>query len=250
MLRLLSEYGSIFAAAETVQLPGRCIFENESQVAEFHSKLRSKSEIMNGVVIELQEAAMTALLEAQAEARKVGLRISPLDGSIAGKRSYSDTTRIWNSRYLKALNHWVRLGKISTEEADAARKDTVLVQIRKVIDWESGGLNFGTNLKGSIFSSAAPPGTSHHISMLAFDVIEYANANVRCLLNRYGWFQTILSDAPHFTYLGFLDTRLTIRGLTPTKAGPYEYWVPYIPVSPKSIISPSSPNLTRHPISY
>ncbi len=224
--RLLSEYGSIFVAADAVRVPSHCIFENEKQVTEFQSSSRSSSEIMSGVTIELQDEAMTALLNAQAEARRIGLRITPLDGSIAGKRSYSDTIRIWNSRYLRALDHWVRRGKISPEEAQTARNDAVLVQIRKVMDWESTGLNFGTNIKGSIFSSTAPPGTSQHLSMLAFDVVQYANRNIRAIMNKHGWYQTVANDPPHFTFLGLTEKELPSRGLKNIVKGNYKFWVP------------------------
>ena len=57
--RLLVEYGAIFAAGESVKLPSRCIFENESQVSAFQVGSKSRSEIMSGTTIELQDAAMT-----------------------------------------------------------------------------------------------------------------------------------------------------------------------------------------------
>lgn len=224
--RLLSEYGSIFAAADSVKLPAKCVFEDESQVAEFQRGSRPRSELMSGVTIELQDAAMAALIAAQAEAAKLKLRITPLDGSIAGKRSYSDTIRIWDSRYLKALDHWVRRRKISIEHADIARKDDVITQIRKVMDWENDGLNFGTNIKGSIFSSTAPPGTSQHLSMLAFDVVQYSNRSVRAIMNKHGWFQTVANDPPHFTFLGLTEKELPSRGLRNIVRGNYNFWVP------------------------
>jgi hypothetical protein len=227
-LRLISEYGSMFAAVDKVRLPNLCIFENEIQVTEFHRGLKSRVETMSGVTIELQDAAIITLISAQTEAARKGLRISPLDGSIAGKRSYSDTIRIWNSRYLKALDYWVRRGKVSPEEAEIARQDKVIIQIRKVMDWETNGLNFGTNIKGSIFSSTAPPGTSQHLSMLAFDVVQYSNRSVRAIMNKHGWFQTVANDPPHFTYLGVDENELQSRGLKAATKGGYKFWVPAI----------------------
>ena len=224
--RLLSEYGAIFTAVETVQTPNRCVFEEEKQVTVFQDTVRSRAERMSGVTIELQDEAMSALLDAQADAVKAGLRITPLDGAIAAKRSYSDTILIWNSRYLKALVYWEKHGKITTEDAEAARNDMVVVQIRKVMYWENRGLNFGTNIKGSIFSSTAPPGTSQHLSMLAFDVVQYSNRSVRAIMNRHGWFQTVANDAPHFTYLGVTGSDLPSRGLKSITMGGYQFWVP------------------------
>ncbi len=223
---LLSLYGSVFAASEAVRLPSRCIFENDLQVSEYQRQMRQASEEMDGVTIELQATAMASLIAARAEATKLKLRITPLDGSIAGRRSYSDTVRIWNSRYLRALDHWVRRGRITAKEAEVARKDGVLVQIRKVIDWESQGLNFGTNIKGSIFSSTAPPGTSQHLSMLAFDVVQYSNDRIRSIMNKHGWYQTVANDPPHFTFLGLTEKELPSRGLKNIVRGNYKFWVP------------------------
>ena len=115
--RLLTEYGAIFAADKNVVVAYRCIFENDEQVAEYQKKMPISRETMGGVTIELQKPAMDALLAARAEAAELGLSISPLDGSIAARRSYSDTVRIWNSRFLKALDHWSQQGKILSEDA-------------------------------------------------------------------------------------------------------------------------------------
>jgi len=38
--------------------------------------------------------------------------------------------------------------------------------------------------------------------MLAFDANEHGSAAVRAVLAKHGWFQTVASDAPHFTFLG------------------------------------------------
>jgi len=38
--------------------------------------------------------------------------------------------------------------------------------------------------------------------MLAFDVTEFQNLRVRELLGKHGWFQTVLSDLPHFYFFG------------------------------------------------
>ena len=44
--------------------------------------------------------------------------------------------------------------------------------------------------------------------MLAFDVNEFDNPRVREILAKHGWFQTVLSDLPHFTYLGLKEKDL------------------------------------------
>jgi crotonobetainyl-CoA:carnitine CoA-transferase CaiB-like acyl-CoA transferase len=77
----------------------------------------------------------------------------------------------------------------------------------------------------------AAPGASQHLAMLAFDVAEFQNPRVGALLARHGWFQTVLSDLPHFTYLGLAERELRSRGLRPVEEGGQKFWVPDIPES-------------------
>lgn len=226
--RVFTEYGAVFAAVDTVRLPDRCIFNGDKEVVDYHRSLKIKSAVVGSSTIELQEAAMNALLLAIDEAERANLRITPLDGSIAAGRSYADTVRLWNSRFLRALNHWVRQGKISPSEAEAARTLPASDQVRKVMEWEARGWFFSTNFSRSIFSSAAPPGTSQHLSLTAFDVVEYGNPRIRSILNKHGWFQTVAGDEPHFTYLGLAESELPMRGLKPVIRGGCKFWVPKV----------------------
>jgi hypothetical protein len=181
---------------------------------------------VDSVTIELQEAALGALLKAADEASARGLRITPLDGPIAARRSYYDTLRLWYSRFSPALDHWVAAGRILPEDAIAARLLNSRKQTEKVIEWEAAGLFFSTDRSRSIFSSTAPPGTSQHVSMLAFDVQNYDDPDIREILASNGWFQTVLNDPTHFTYIGVTEDKLPERGLTLIIRGPYRYWVP------------------------
>ncbi|MGQ0540975.1 MAG: hypothetical protein ACT4O9_03885 [Blastocatellia bacterium] len=198
-MRVFKDYGSVFAADRSVIIPLRCIFKSEADVEAFQNNLRAKSVVINRINIELQEAATIALMKAIDEAKSNGDRITPLDGSIAGGRSFSDTVMVWNSRFLPALEHWVRRRRISRTDADAVRKMKIPDQVRKVLEWERSGLYFSTNFSRPIFSSVAPPGASQHLSLLAFDVVEYGNHRVKIILNKHGWFQTVIDDAPHLT---------------------------------------------------
>ncbi len=182
--------------------------------------------MIGGVSIELQEAAMNALLKAIEEAEERGLRITPLDGAIAGKRSFADTLRIWNSRFVPALNYWARKGRISKDDADAALLLPVREQVLQVFEWEAKGLYFSTGKNRPIMSSVAPPGTSQHLSLLALDIEQAGNRTVRDILNRNGWFQTVAGDSPHFTYLGATEAELPKLGLRKIVRGGYSYWVP------------------------
>lgn len=230
--RVLFEYGSIFASTTDVRLPGTCIFSDSDEVHDFQAKLRTKRLNFGSTEIELQAAAMEQLETARAEATRFGLRISPLDGAIAGRRSYNDTVRIWNSRFHRALNHWVRRGKITLEDAEKARSAAIRKQVEMVVTWENKGYFFSTDFSKSIFYSVAPPGTSQHLSLLAFDVVESGDPSVRRLLNKYGWFQTIRTDQPHFTFLGVAESELPRRGLKNIIHQGNSYWVPNTDVRP------------------
>jgi hypothetical protein len=224
--RVLKEYGSIFVAADSVKVPVTCVFEDEEHVAAFQGDLEKTTSRLNGAEIILQSDAMSALLAAIQEANEGRLRITPLDGSIAGTRSYADTVRLWNSRFYRALNYWEKKGRISKANTDEARSLSPFAQVPKVVEWEARGLYFSTNFSRSIFTSVAPPGTSQHLSGLAFDVVEFGSRRVRTILNKHGWFQTVAGDEPHFTYLGFPETELPKRGLISVMKSGYKFWVP------------------------
>jgi len=222
--RVFREYGAIFAASDDVILPPKCIFRSEQELAAFHKTLRPKAAVISGVRIELQEAAMNALLDAIEEIQP--RRFTPLDGAIAGRRNYADTVRIWNSRFIPALNYWVSKGRIPRIEADSALLMPVADQVAWVTAWEGRGIYFNTGRTGSIFSSVAPPGTSQHLSLLAFDLVQNNDRTLREALNRNGWYQTVVGDTPHFTYLGVVESELPKRGLRPVVRGGHTFWIP------------------------
>jgi len=41
-----------------------------------------------------------------------------------------------------------------------------------------------------------------------------------------GWFQTVLSDLPHFTFLGLEEAELPSRGLKPVEVNGQTFWIP------------------------
>jgi hypothetical protein len=89
-------------------------------------------------------------------------------------------------------------------------------------------LYFSKDFSKSILYSVAAPGASQHIFMLALDVEQYADPQVREILARNGWFQTIQSDLPHFTYLGVAESELAAKGLKSVTVGGQTFWVPNI----------------------
>lgn len=222
--RVLREYGAAFITTATA--PAKCVYENESDVSAFQQRIEFSTVNLGGASITLQKKAMESLLAAISEGTEQRVKITPLDGKIAGTRSYADTARLWNSRFTRALNYWQAKGRITKEDADETRLLTPFEQVPIVLAWESQGMYFSTGFSRTILSSVAAPGTSQHVSGLAFDVVEYRNAKVRALLNKHGWFQTVAADEPHFTFLGASESELPGLGLKTVMRGGYKYWVP------------------------
>lgn len=223
--RVFADYGAIFVA-RGVRLPGKCIFANEFDVQSFQSQAETLAAALGGVQITLQKPAMAALLEARAYAVKKHLNISPRGGAAAATRSYSKTLDLWNSRFYPGLSHWVRKGRIKRDEAAAARIAPIDIQVAMVLAWEEKGIYFSKDRSKSILYSVAVPGASQHIFMLALDVEQFANSRVRQILAEHGWFQTVKSDLPHFTFLGVAEEDLPSLGLTPVTVSGQKFWIP------------------------
>lgn len=226
--RVLEDYGAIFVASAKVTPPPVCVFTSEAQVAKFQQDAGIASETINDDQIELQPEAMRALLKARAEANKENLEITPRDGSEAARRNYDDSVRLWNTRFLPALDYWIGKGKLTAAQAERLRRLTLHDQVAEVLELEKSEIYFSKDLSKSILYSIAAPGTSQHIAMLAFDVTEFQNARVRQLLARHGWFQTVLSDLPHFTFLGLRESDLPKRGLKSVVVDGQTFWIPNV----------------------
>jgi hypothetical protein len=94
--------------------------------------------------------------------------ITPRDGAEAARRDYADTVRLWNSRFLPALDHWKQVGRLSEWQVDRLRALPINDQVREVLELEKEGIFFSKDLSKSVLYSIAAPGTSQHIAMLAF----------------------------------------------------------------------------------
>lgn len=231
--RVLEDYGAIFLAIKKVTTPPVCIFTSEEQVAKFQDALDYVTENVAGADIELQTAAMDALLEARKQAHQEALDITPRDGSEAARRSYDDSLHLWNTRFLPALDHWLAQGKLSEEQVQRLKSMPLRSQIAHVLELEKSGIYFSKDLSKSILYSIAAPGTSQHIAMLALDVNEFDNPRVREILAEHGWFQTVLSDLPHFTYLGLKEKDLPSHGLKSVEADGQMFWIPNVVDPPR-----------------
>ena len=226
--RVFADYGAIFVSNNGGKLPGRCIFENEAQVAEFQAGALPQTENIGGTSITLQKSAMEALLKARSEATKKGLNITPRGGSIAGSRSFEDTYKLWNSRFFPALEYWTKRGKITREEAEIAKNLPISKQVAQVLDWEDDEIFFSTGFNKSILYSVAAPGASQHIFMLALDVQQFSDKRVREILASNGWFQTVKSDLPHFTFIGCEEKELPSLGLKSVTVDGHKFWIPNV----------------------
>ncbi len=222
--KMLREYGAMFVA-KGVTPPGKVVFNNESEVSAFQSGTQKTSENIGGVTIELQTAAMNALKEAVNEAKGKNLSITPRNADSA-KRSYQQTVDNWKSRVDPGLVFWVGKGRITQADANRIKALSATEQIPEIFKLEEQGIFFAQGNQKTIIYSVAPPGTSQHISMLALDVAQFENPAVRQVLANHGWFQTVPSDLPHFTYLGVSENELTNLGLKKVIESGRPFWVP------------------------
>lgn len=222
--RLLHEYGAVFVARGVVR-PERIVFSDDEEVREFQARLEIAGSDIGGYFIELQRAAMDALLAAVSEAKGRGLTIAPR-GRDSGRRNYADTVGLWKSRVEPALVHWVAKGRMTVEQADAIRTKSPSEQVPEIFRLEADGIYFAKDLSKSIIYSVAPPGASQHLSLLAFDVAEFADADVRKILAEHFWYRTVVSDLPHFTFLGTPEAELNDLGLKCVDSAGQNFWVP------------------------
>ena len=222
---LFKEYGAVFVAKVGVIPPKTVVFKDSAEVSSFQAILSKASETIGGFQLELQAPAMKALNEAIADAKSQNLSISPRDKDSA-KRTYDETIELWASRVDPALKHWVAQGKITQPDADRIKSLSPYQQVPEVFKLEAKGIWFAKDLSKSIIYSVAPPGSSQHLSMLAFDVKEHENEKIRAVLAKHGWYQTVTSDLPHFTFLGVTEDKLSGLGLKRVTDGGRTFWVP------------------------
>jgi len=226
--RILEEYGAIFLAVKKVTPPPVCVFTAEEQVTRFQEAAGFTRETIADAEIELQPEAMKALLKARAEAQEENLEVTPRGGAEAARRNYEDTLRLWDTRFLPALEYWLGQGRLTAEQVLRLRNLPLHDQIAEVLELEKSGLFFSKDLSKSILYSIAAPGTSQHVAMLALDVTEFDNPRVREILAKHGWFQTVLSDLPHFTFLGLKQKDLPKHGLKSVEADGQIFWIPNV----------------------
>lgn len=221
-------YGATFIAKPGLKLPPYAVFEAPAQVRSYQKTLPLKRLKVGRYNVVLQTEALNAFSEAEKEAAQYKLRISPV-GDIASLRSYEDTAYIWHKYLEKGLNYWVANHKVKSQEARRILALPPRAQLNAVLALEEKGLYLHANHIHSIMNLAAPPGGSQHISGLAMDIEEHQNPKVREILNRHGFFQTVLHDSPHFIFLGRKTEELADLGLVSVLSNGRQYWIPDIP---------------------
>jgi len=240
--RMLQEYGAVFLVAQLkitgttpvklslpfigsveiplpiigkIEIPPKCILD-DAGVTAFQSTLKVKTATVGGTSIKLQEVAMDDLLIAEAEILKASLTLKPRGGSTAAGRTFSDTKTFWDKKVKAGIAHWKGQTKKGVKFDDATKDLLTLPikdQIKKVLELEDKGFFFSLSFDKTILQSVAAPGASQHLWLLALDIEEFADSRVRNILAKHGWFRTIASDAPHFTYLGIEESKLISLGL-------------------------------------
>lgn len=225
--RILKEYGSVFLTK--AMPPTKAMFTSEQEVSAFQSKAGSASANVNGSNVELQPAALKALESAIADAKSAGLKITPRDkkaNTDSAKRTYQQTLDLWNGRFYKACDHWKGKKRLTDQQISNLKSLPIKQQVQEVLELEKKGIYFSTFFNQSILFSVAAPGTSQHLSMLAFDAAEFQNKKVRAILAKHGWFRTVQNDEPHFTYLGYNENELPGIGLKKVIRKNGEFWIP------------------------
>lgn len=222
---LLQEYGSVFVSRDGTMPPKKVFFKDQADVLAYQATVQKSTETIGGMSVTLQTPAMNALKAAIAEAKNAGLSIGPR-GADSSRRDYDHTVKLWSSRVNPGFVKWVGNGRVTQAEANRIKKMSPFEQVPEILRLEQQSIFFSTDQSKSIIYSVAPPGSSQHISMLALDVKEFENSRVRAILANHGWFQTVTSDLPHFTYIGVSESELPGLGLKKVSNTGREFWVP------------------------
>jgi hypothetical protein len=197
------------------------MFDSVSQVEAFQAPLLGADRPEG---LGLQAPAARALEAARREAAAHGKRITPRAPD-AARRSFDDTVKLWLSRVRPGVDHWVGDGRLTAAEGRRLLALPPSDQIAEVFRLEAAGLRFSQDFRKSIIFSVAPPGTSQHLALLAFDAKEHDDPVVRAVLARHGWYQTVYSDLPHFTFLGLTESALPSVGLARREGFERVFWV-------------------------
>ncbi|WP_242056305.1 MULTISPECIES: D-alanyl-D-alanine carboxypeptidase family protein [unclassified Nostoc] len=183
---LLRSYGAAFVnPSNDVKLPDKVLLTTEEETQEFQTQL-TLEKVVGTNDCYLQKAAADALNKA-----KIQQHI-PLKSGY-GK---SDCTR----NFATNLRFWQKYANNTTLEKVKEGKETAILGV------------------------VAPPGASQHLWGLAID-LGVNNQKQRQVLNQNGWFQTVVKDVPHWTYLGIPAEDLPKFGFKNQVVQGITYWL-------------------------
>lgn len=223
--KIFEEYGSVFVANRSkVQFPNGCFFQNDKEVKAFQSKVKTSKIVIDGITVELQKEALKAFVSAKAEAKKSGLDITP-NFEDSSRRSFADTVKLWRDQVDDGLEYWSGKNRLTNKEVSKIRAYPIEIQVIEILKLEENKIYFGNGYKKSILQSVAIPGKSQHNLMLALDIKQFDDPKIRAILAKYGWFQTIRNDAPHFTFLGLKESQLSSAGMRRSTVGRRVIWL-------------------------
>src|SRR5262249_44903759 len=149
----------------------------------------------------------------------------------SARRSYQQTLALWQRNVSRGLDHWLSRGGLTALQTETIRSLPITSQVEAVLQLEeSRKLFFSTYFDKSILQSVAAPGASQHLSMLAFDLADFSDSTAEAVMALNGWYRTVLSDLPHFTYLGHPESTLSDLGLKQvvreSDGCAYHFWIP------------------------
>jgi D-alanyl-D-alanine carboxypeptidase len=183
---LLRQYGAAFMNLNsTIKLPPTVLFPNAQDTKNYQATL-TMGKVNSGNNCFLQKGAADAFNLAD---KQINIPLKSGYGAGDCTRTYETNLRFWQ-KY--ANNKTLERVKLGTETA--------------------------------ILGIVAPPGTSQHLWGLAIDLRVLKLAQ-RTALNQNGWFQTVETDVPHWTYLGIPEEKLADFGFTKKIIRGITYWL-------------------------
>jgi hypothetical protein len=183
---LLRSYGAPFVTELTnVHLPQKVVLSSDQETKAYQATL-TMGQVNGGSNCILQKVAADAFNAAKAE---VNIPLKSGYGNSDCTRDFATNLRFWKKYADNNTLERVRQGR-----------------------------------EKRILGIVAPPGASQHLWGLALD-LGVSSSRQRQALYKYGWFQTVENDRPHWTYVGIKEEDLSRYGFQRKVAGGVIYWL-------------------------
>ncbi|MBF2064367.1 MAG: D-alanyl-D-alanine carboxypeptidase family protein [Calothrix sp. C42_A2020_038] len=183
---ILRQYGAPFINFDSaIKLPQTVFFPNSQETRNYQASL-VMGKVNSGNNCFLQKVAADAFNIAD---KQIDIPLKSGYGSSDCTRTYETNLRFWR----KYTNN-------KTLERVKQGRETAILNV------------------------VAPPGTSQHLWGLAID-LRVSKPAQRKALNQNGWFQTVETDVPHWTYLGVPEEKLPEFGFNKKIVRGITYWL-------------------------